>query len=167
VKILVVGLGNPLLTDDGVGIHVVRALEGRRGQDPRGVEVAELSLGGLRLLDEMVGYDKVILVDAIRTPQGQVGRVYRLSPHDLHAGLHTGSSHDLSLEAALALGRRLGMQLPSQIVIFAVEVEDIFTFGQECTPRVREAIPRVVEAVLAELGKSSEPPVSPTSETGS
>ena len=150
MKTLVLGLGNPILTDDGVGIYVVRALAGRL--DRPDVEVAEASLGGLRLLDTVVGYNRLILVDAIQAG-GQAGQVYRLGPNDLRSSLHSASSHDLGLPAAMELGRRLGMVLPEDeaITILAVEVEDVITFGETCTPHVQEVIPRVAQMILEEV----------------
>lgn len=150
MKTLVLGLGNPILTDDGVGIHVVRALAGRLNRPD--VEVTESSLGGLRLLDTVAGYDRLILVDAIQT-EGEIGQVYRLGPNDLLPSLHSGSSHDLSLPAALRLGRQLGLVLPEDeaITIVAVEAEDVLTFGETCTPLVQAVIPRVVQMVSEEI----------------
>jgi hydrogenase maturation protease len=151
LKTLVLGLGNPILTDDGVGIHVVRALAARcQRQD---VTFAEASVGGLRLLDILAGYERVIIVDAIQTRDGRPGDIHRLHPNDLRASIHAGSTHDLSLPGALALGRSMGLALPEDdaIMIIAVEVEDVLTFGERCTPAVAAATPRVVEAVLAEL----------------
>ena len=151
-RTMVLGLGNPILTDDGVGIHVVRAAASRYSLCT-GVVFAEASVGGLRLLDLLAGYDRVILVDAIQTRDGQPGMIYRVGPGDLQASLHSGSTHDLSLPAALDLGRRLGMKLPSDrdLTILAVEVEDVLTLGETCTPAVTRAIPDAVEATLAEL----------------
>lgn len=148
---LVLGLGNPILTDDGVGIYVVREAAARCGQD--GVAFAEASVGGLRLLDVIAGCERLVLVDAIQTRDGRPGDVYRLHPNDLRASLHSGSTHDLSLPGALALGRGIGMVLPEDenIVIIAIEVEDVLTFGEECTPVVAATIPGAVEMVLAEL----------------
>jgi hydrogenase maturation protease len=153
LKTLVLGLGNPILTDDGVGIHVARALaagnhKGLPLQD--NVAFAEASVGGLRLLDAIAGYDRVILVDAIQTRDGKPGDVYRLRPNDLRRSLHSGSTHDLTLSGALALGRGIGMALPEEdaITILAVEVEDVLTFGETCTPAVAAAIPQVVQTVL-------------------
>ena len=147
-KTLVLGLGNPILTDDGVGIHVARAAAGRIQQT--GVVCAEASVGGLRLLDILTGYERVILVDAIHTPGGRPGDITLLHPNDLRASLHSGSTHDLSLPGALALGRRLGLALPDDqaVVIVAVEAEDVLTFGESCTPAVAAAIPRAAEMVL-------------------
>lgn len=150
MKTLVLGLGNPILTDDGVGIHVVRALATRLSHWPN-VEVAEASLGGLRLLEAVTGYERVILIDAIQTREGKVGKVYRFAPADFQRCLHVSSSHDLDLGTALKLGEQMGFSMPQEIVIFAVEVQDVLTFGEQCTPQVQAAIPSVVEAVLAEI----------------
>ena len=151
MKTLVLGLGNPILTDDGVGIYVVREVAARYQQD--GVTFAEASVGGLRLLEHLEGYERVIMVDAIQTRDGKPGDIYRLHPNELRASLHSGSTHDLSFPGALALGRGMGMVLPSDddIVIFAIQVEDILTFGESCTSAVAAAIPSAAETVLSEL----------------
>ncbi len=155
-RTVIIGLGNPILTDDGVGIHVVRAVASRITHHASRLDVtfAESSVGGLRLLDAIAGYERVIIVDAIRTQRARPGDMYRLHPNDLGVSLHSGSTHDLSLPGALALGRGMGMMLPDDeaIVIIAIEVEDVLTFGEGCTPAVAAAIPRAVEAVVAELG---------------
>ena len=155
MKTLILGLGNPILTDDGVGIHVVRAVASRFTLHASRLDVAfaEASVGGLRLLDAIAGYERVIMVDAIQTGDGKSGDIYCLHPDGLKASLHSGSTHDLSLPGALALGRSMGMALPDDeaIVIIAIEVEDVLTFGEVCTPTVAAAIPHAVEMVLAEL----------------
>jgi hydrogenase maturation protease len=151
LKTLLLGLGNPILTDDGVGIHVVRAVAARWTGD--GVEFQEAAVGGLRLLEVIAGYDRLILVDAMQTPDGAPGHIFRLTPADLRKSLHAGSTHDLSFQGALAWGRQIGMALPPDgaITIIAVEAEDVLTFGEALTPAVASALPDAVEAVLAEL----------------
>jgi hydrogenase maturation protease len=168
LKTLVLGLGNPILTDDGIGIHVVRAAASGMADSQFPIPnsqltFAEASVGGLRLLDALAGYDQVIMVDAIQTQDGRPGEIYRLHPDDLRASRHSGSSHDLTLAGALALGRRLGMDLPEDkdISILAVEVEDVLTFGEECTPQVRAAIPEAVERILAEIAHIHRRKVEP------
>jgi hydrogenase maturation protease len=154
LKTLVVGLGNTILTDDGVGIYVAQRAAACCQQGD--VTFREASVGGLRLLEVITGYERVILVDAIRTSGGRPGAIYRLHPNDLVASLHAGSTHDVSLPGALALGRGLKMVLPEDedLVIIAIEVEDVLTFGEECTAAVAAAIPEAVEAVLAEVEDS-------------
>lgn len=151
MKTLVLGMGNTILCDDGVGIYVVRRVAERFHRED--VEFDEASVGGLRILDVIGGYRRVIMVDAIRTADGEPGEIYCLSPQDLKYTLHAGSSHDLSLPGALALGRGMGLTLPDDdnFIIVAIEVEDVLTFSEACTPAVENAILRAVDVVLAQL----------------
>ena len=158
MKTLILGLGNPILSDDGAGIYVARALEGR--VDPAEITVTEASVAGLNLLDLIVGYDRAIIIDAIQTRGGKVGQVYQLEPGAFGVIRHSMTSHDVNLSTALELGKRLGLVLP-EITIFAIEVEDVTSFSEECTPEVSEAVPVCVEMVLQELdGWPNSPPVS-------
>lgn len=149
MKTLVLGFGNPMLTDDGVGIKVVRALE-PRVDDPQ-VALHESSLGGLNLLDILVGYDRAIIVDAIQTRDGTTGHVYHLKADDFEPCLHVSCAHHVDFVTALELGRKTGLRLPRDITIVAVEVQDVTTFGEECTPVVQAAISTAVDMVLQEL----------------
>ncbi len=152
-KTLVLGLGNPILTDDGVGVRVAEAV---RVALPAGsdVEVREVSVGGLTLMESMVGYDRVVLIDAFQDGDGQPGAVHRLTLEDLASmspTQHSTCVHDTSFATAMGLGRAMGLALPEEIVFYAVEVENVIDFGDEPTPAVARAIPAVTEAVLAEL----------------
>jgi hydrogenase maturation protease len=120
------------------------------------VEVVEASVGGLRLMEMMVGYARVILIDALYHPSVAPGSVHRLTLQDLgaaapHEPEHLASAHDTSLPTALEAGRRLGLALPDEVVIYAIGVQDILTFGEQLTPAVAEAVPAVVEAVVGEI----------------
>jgi hydrogenase maturation protease len=154
MKTLILGLGNAILSDDGVGIYVVRELRDRVNR--RDVEVVETGLAGLRLLDILTGYDKAIIVDAIESGKGSAGDIYRLTPDDFEAAKHLSSVHDMDFTTALDFGRKSGLALPSQIVIYAVEVADTTTFSEECTPPVKEAIPVCVEMILRELAVNND-----------
>lgn len=149
MKTLVLGLGNPILSDDSVGFRIAQELENRF--DKREVTVMATDLAGLSLLDLIVGYHKVILIDSIQTRGGRAGQVYRLDAADFAATRHVASPHDVNLATALELGKRLGLALPREIVIFAIEVQDVTTFGVSCTPEVERAIPKVVQTVATEL----------------
>lgn len=148
MKTLVLGLGNPILSDDGVGPRVAGELEGRVECN---VTVMEASLAGLNLLDLLVGYERVIIIDAIQTGKGKPGRIYRLDIEAFKAARHAASTHDVNLATALELGRRLGLDLPRRIDILAIEVADTGRFSEECTPEVAKAIPACVEMVIQEL----------------
>lgn len=149
MRTLVLGLGNPILSDDGVGFRVAQALEGRF--DPERVTVMQSSLAGLNLLGLLLGYDRVIIIDSIQTNRAKVGEVYRLHTGDFPTTQHAASPHDVSLTTALELGKRLSLAMPQEIAIFAIEVEDVTTFGEACTPAVEKAIPKAVAAVANEL----------------
>jgi len=154
---LVVGLGNSILTDDAIGIRVMREVQRRvasSGEPVQEYAFAEASVGGLRLLEFLAGHDRAILVDAIQTRGGRPGSSYRLKAGDLRSSRHSGSTHDMTLPEALAFGRLMGMDLPDDdaIDIVAVEVEDVLSFGEECTALVEAAIPEAAELVLNMAG---------------
>jgi len=154
-RTLIIGLGNPLLRDDAVGLQVARRVRAAlAGRDD--AEVVEESCGGLRLMERMVGYDRAILIDAIRGDRTP-GTVLTLDPREVHTQ-HSASAHDVNLPTALALGRRTGARLPSddQLRIIAIEVEDVETFGEEMTPAVEAAVPRAAAQVLAEFDRERE-----------
>jgi hydrogenase maturation protease len=149
MKILVLGIGNPILSDDGAGIRVAQEV-GNQLNDPQ-VTVAETSEAGLRLLDSIVGYDKVIIIDAIQTKKGQAGQIYHMGPEDFSFAKHFSSPHQINLVTALELGNALDLAMPQKITIFAVEAKDITTFSEKCTPEVEQAIPKMVKMVMEEL----------------
>lgn len=149
MRTLVLGLGNPILSDDGVGLRVAEKIKGRVNQED--VTVMETSMGGLDLLDLFANFDKVIIIDAIQTRDGRVGQVHRLEPESLAATKHTTTPHDINLATALELGKRLGLTLPQEIVIFAIEVADVTTFNEGCTTSVEQVIPVATDMVLREL----------------
>lgn len=156
MKTLVIGLGNPILTDDGVGVKVAYQIEKELGDEMReNVDVTEVSAGGLRLMEAMVGYDRVILIDAILHKNGnQPGKISRMTLDDLRRispTQHSASAHDTTLVTALDAGRELGLSLPDDIIIFAIDVENVMDFSEEPTPDVASAIPKVKDAVLADL----------------
>lgn len=150
MKTLVLGLGNEILCDDGVGIYVARELK-KALVDRKDISVAEASLAGLGLLDLLAGYHKAIVIDAIQTREGKPGQVYHLNSNDLAATRHTASTHNVNFASAIELGRKLGLSLPKEIVIFAIEVADVTTFSEHCTAKVKKAIPKCVEMVLQEI----------------
>lgn len=154
MRTLVIGLGNPILTDDGVGVRVAEAV---REALPEGapLDVREVSVGGLTLMEHMVGYERVILIDAFIAPTEPPGAVRRMTLEDLHAvsaTQHTASTHDTSLVTALEMGRRMGLPLPDDVVVYGVVVTNVIDFSDALTPAVAAAIPAAATAVLAELG---------------
>jgi len=156
MKTLIVGLGNPILTDDGVGVKVAYAVEEALSPNiPENITVTEASVGGLRLMELMIGYDRVILIDAIMTSNGHdYGHIHELTLEDLRQITpteHSASAHDTSLVTALDAGEQMGLHMPTTFNIIAVEVENVMDFSDEPTPAVAAAIPKVTEMVLGAL----------------
>jgi len=148
MRTLVLGLGNPLLGDDAVGLKVAALVRERLNGAP-GVDVEEEEAGGLRLMERMTGYDRAVLVDAAVTG-GTPGEVRRLTPDDLPTQ-RTAAAHGIDLPGALALGRHLGYPMPSEVRIVAIEAESVLEFRHEMTPAVAAAVEGAVAAVLEEV----------------
>jgi hydrogenase maturation protease len=142
-------MGNSLLSDDGVGLCVAAELRNKLNEPE--ITVIETGVAGLSLLDLLVGYDRAIIIDAIQTVGGKAGQIFRLDPKAFDTALHTASAHGIDFTTALEFGKKLGLPLPQEIVIFAIEASDISTFSEECTPEVKQAIPICVEMVLKEI----------------
>jgi hydrogenase maturation protease len=165
--ILVIGLGNPILGDDGVGWRVAEAIAQRIGIQPLpsvrepgspAVEVDCLALGGLGLMERMVGYPRAILIDAMNSHTQPVGSVsfFPLEALPNRAAGHLFSAHDTTLQNAIAVGRAMGVDLPDEVMVVTVEAENVYDFSEELSPAVSAAVPQAVQVVLELLGLSKE-----------
>jgi len=149
---VIIGLGNPVLADDSVGLRIVAELR-RRLAGRSGVTTLELYSGGMWLMEAMAGHERAIVIDAM-VSGGVAGAIYRLSLDDLPQTRTADSTHDASLPVALELGHAAGLQLPRDVRIWAVEAADVETFSVRLTPEVERAVPQVVERVLQDLDEA-------------
>ncbi len=152
---VVIGIGNPVLTDDGIGLHVVRWIAERLPDMP-GIQIRELYSGGIRLMEAMAGFDRAVIVDAILTEGGRPGTVYSPAANDLFQTRNAHSTHDGSLATALELGRLAGLRLPGEIRIWAIEARDVTNFSERLTSDVERAIPVVVDDVMRFLRSGAD-----------
>lgn len=153
---LVLGMGNPILSDDGVGLLVAERVS--QAPLPDDVEVRLSEVAGLRLLELVRGFTRVIIIDALRSAPEQgrkPGDIVRYGPDDFKGGHRYGSAHSIGLATCLELGERLGCEMPADVAVYAIEAEDIETFGEQLSPAVAEAAERVVGMVLADLGAAA------------
>ena len=151
-EILVLGVGNPILSDDGVGIHVVTELE-KNYSNISNIEFDELSTGGLSLAERFIGYKKVIMVDAIVIENQKPGEVHRLTIDDFKKTKHMYCAHDCNLATAYdILVKELGPEnLPDEVIIIGIEVERYDSFSEELTESATKAVPKAVAMVEKEL----------------
>lgn len=148
MKTLVVGLGNPILGDDGVGWKVAETVM-RCLPSGSSVDIECLSLGGISLMEHLIGYQCAILIDAF-AQEGPVGSILVLKLGDLpnYSAFHTTSAHDTSLQDAIRLGRSLGAELPEDITLVGIAIGKIYDFSEELSPPVAKAVPQAAQVVL-------------------
>ncbi len=163
--VLIIGLGNPILGDDGAGWRVAEQVAQRFNclpailnktnpcpgpVDAAQVEVDCLSVGGLTLMERMIGYERVIIVDALETGQYPTGSVVKFSLAELpeRALGHLCSAHDTTLQNALRVGKSMGAELPEEILVVGIEAAQVVDFSEQLTPDVLNAIPVAVEQVM-------------------
>jgi hydrogenase maturation protease len=154
LSVAVIGIGNLLRADDGVGVHVVRRLNESWPE----VYAVDLSTAEIGVLDHVRGRGVVVIIDAI-VSGAKPGTVHRVELGDVSDEVFT-RSHGLSLASSLQLGYRLYPgEMPEKIVVLAVEAGDIESFSADLTPEVEAAVPGVIDEVMREVmaaGQSSD-----------
>jgi hydrogenase maturation protease len=156
MKTLVLGLGNELYGDDAVGIHVVRKLRKdfekpeKTAEWLENVELEECSLSGLALLEVIVDYDTLVIIDTIKKEKPLTGKIHLLEKKDLRH-IPGPSPHNVSFPQSLELGKKLGLNVPSRIKIIAVEAKNQYNLGEGLTEEMTEAIPAIVREVKKAL----------------
>ncbi|MBI5497940.1 MAG: hydrogenase maturation protease [Deltaproteobacteria bacterium] len=143
--VLVLCLGNPLRRDDGVGWRVADELE---RDPPPGAVIRRSELSGLHLLDDMDGFDSVVLLDAVQSGRRPAGSIVEF-PMDALPATAGPTTHGIGLPTALRLARAFGAPVPRHIHVVAVEVEDQASMGQGLNDSVARAVPAAVSAVRA------------------
>ena len=145
MKTLILGFGNPILTDDGVGIRIAQRI---KEENPH-LEVLETSEAGIAIIDHVAGYDKLVIIDSIKT-EGKPGELYKLELEDLKPTTYFSSSHGIDIATAFKLGESLGYKMPKHISLYAVEIRDNTTFGEECTEEIEKRIPFITKQIIEE-----------------
>ncbi len=179
MKTVVVGLGNPILGDDGIGWKVAEEVKRRLGSpspsmgvpdtasglpveeeypdfqripgegDHHSVEFELLSVGGLRLMEHLIGYERAILIDAIACDR-EPGSVFASELGEMPdaSAFHITSAHDTSLQNALKLGEAMGADLPDQITVVGIAAQRVYDFGEELSPPVAQAVSKAAQIVI-------------------
>lgn len=152
-KTLLLGMGNPILTDDAVGIRAAHSIRERLGPVPGLSCVEECCTGGLELLDIVEGFDRLIILDSIKTEGGVPGDWYRFDGAALRETMHLDNVHDANFATAMELGRRMGVLVPTDedIHVLAIEIRDNMTFGERLSPQLEAALPELIGELQAEV----------------
>lgn len=147
MSMLVLGLGNELLGDDAIGVLAVRRL---KGELPDTVQVTETSMYGMAMLDVILGYRHLIVIDAVKTGRWPAGTVVEIDPNGLGAVV-APSPHFSGLPEMQALAKTLKLDFPEHIAVFAVEIEDGTCFGAPLNSEVFRALDEVVRRVKKQV----------------
>jgi hydrogenase maturation protease len=145
IRTLILGVGNDILTDDGIGSRLVIDLI--KLINVPDVHFNTACCGGLEIVEYIKDFKRVIIVDAIRTQGGRPGAVYSFIPSDFRETSHLSNMHDVSFLTALELYDTLNLSLPDEIHIIAVEIAEDMKFSEEFTLQLEERYPEVLEKV--------------------
>lgn len=150
MKTLVLGIGNEILGDDGVGIRIARAVA--RKVSAENTRVEETGAAGLSLLELIKGYERLIIADAILTDNTKVGKIHRLTLKDLAKTNNSITPHDAALVTTLEIGNSLFPgEMPRDVIVYGVQTANVEQFSGKMTSAVKAAVPEVVRLILAEI----------------
>ena len=150
MKTIVLGIGNPILSDDGVGVHVANELK-KQIQNPN-IIIDNAITGGMNLLDLILGYDKAIIIDAVKTAEGENGEVKRIPLGDFST-MHSCNPHDISLIEAIEMAKKMGEdRIPKEIIVIGIMMKEIpCEFGEKLSKKIAMAVPKAVDLTLKEI----------------
>lgn len=143
---LVLGIGNPILSDDAVGIKIAQQLE----EEKPDLTVEQTNEAAIALIDLITDYDRLIIIDSIKTRQGKAGELYKLTLEDFKPNNDFTSSHGMDIATAFEVGKSLGCRMPQSVSIYAVEIKDNENFSEQCTKEVAERLPVIVKQIIDE-----------------
>lgn len=153
-RLLLLGIGNTLVCDDGVGVHIARrAGELLPAELAARVDVEEAATGGFDLVEYMQGYTRAVIADAIKTQGGTPGAVYEFDVAALRPTAHLAHVHGVNLAGALLIAEQMNLPMPAEIRIVAVEAQEIYTFTEELTAAVAAAVEPAARACVAALAR--------------
>ena len=153
MKTRVIGIGNPVLCDDSVGIHVARRVREEAGGR---ADVLELHSAGFELLEAMVGCETAILIDSVVGGRDSPGTVRCFPGDELSGERACGDSgarmsHSFFLPTVMELGRTLNLPMPRTTLVWTVEAADVCTFSEEPTEECMRAVSEVVRGIVKQL----------------
>ena len=152
MRVLLLALGNPILCDDGVALHVLERMRPHLPAESDDFAIEEACTGGIDLLTFVMDFDRVLILDAVKTREDPVGHVGTYTVDNLRESVHSDSPHHTNFATAIELGRRVHPdRMPRELVILGVEVDDIVNVREELTPGVEVALPEATERALAIL----------------
>ncbi|EKD27430.1 MAG: hydrogenase maturation protease [uncultured bacterium] len=152
-KVVIIGLGNPLLADDSVGLWAVDELTSILKDRESNISFSKNYSGGIDLIYEFQGFKKAILIDSILTENPQPGKVHELNMDFLNniANSRIVDSHGVNLSTVIATAKKCNYEMPEDIVIYAIEGLDFTNFCEEPSLEVKEGLKEAVRLTIEKL----------------
>ena len=155
MKTIVLGVGNQILGDDGVGVHIANELR-KHVKDPD-IIIDEAVTGGMNLLELILGYEKAIIIDAVRSENARDGDVKKI-PLSSFSTFHACNPHDVSLFEAIKMAKKMGEdRIPKEIVIIGILMKKISCeFSEKLSPVIQDAVPKALTLIISEIKKDKK-----------
>jgi hydrogenase maturation protease len=147
MRTLVLGMGNPILSDDGVGLALAEMLRNR----VPGVDVAASAMIGLSLFDLIIGYDSIFIIDAMTMKDGKKGDWKKIREDDRCGTLHLFSSHGLNIFELMELGAQCGLPMPRLAAVYGIEIGNEVAFDASLSHELNERLPVIAEEIVADM----------------
>jgi hydrogenase maturation protease len=147
---VLIGLGNPIMSDDGVGIVVSRKVHTRLS----GFELETSGGNGFDVIDRMLNCDTAVIIDSMVTGLHPPGTVAKLEAGSDLRTLRMTHSHGVDFLTAMEMAKSMGARLPGEIVVYGIEVQDPFSLGQEISQAVVGRIDEVVDSIVEDLSQT-------------
>lgn len=142
-------MGNPFRCDDTIGLKIAEILKKKCQKD--NVTIDSGSIDGLAMLDEIKGFDKVILIDSIESEKGNPGDIFKIRIDPVEEKPLLVASHGIDFISALRIGQQFGYKMPEHIIVYAIEIKNNTTFSEDCTDIVMKSVPEVIQRILREI----------------
>lgn len=148
-NILVLGIGNEVLKDDGIGPKLVKKLQNFMPLPD--IDYAISAVGGMEIIEIMKGYEEVVIIDGIMTGEHVPGTVLYMSYPYHRKTLHLSNYHDISFEISVELAKQLNIPFPERISIIAVEIVEDREFGENLTSKLQEKYSEIFSSVASTI----------------
>jgi len=152
MRTVILGIGNPILSDDAAGLKVAQLIDEtlkKTKDNIYEIDVKQIYTGGLAIAEAMAGYDEAIIIDAIVTGLYPVGAVMELTLKDLPKARNITNTHDTDFSSAVEMAGLLDIQMPGIIRIFGLESSEVGSFGERLSEGVGRAIGRAARMILS------------------
>lgn len=152
-RILVLGLGNPILCDDTIGLVIIDKAEEKLKKYSKTVIFKKNATGSFDLLHEINHFDCLIIIDSLDSANHQPGTIHRCTLDNFSnlTSFYTVNWHSINLPTLLKIGELYGFDLPEEIIFFGIEGLDFTSFSEEPTPALKLAVDPVVKEIEAKI----------------